>query len=206
MKMQTVFQSVLVIAMVLLATTMFAQGGVGAALGGQTKTNTGVSVPPINAGGNASAGAGASAKAGATTNGGASVGAGTQTNAQANSNAQTKGVAGAAAKVGGTSSSDITTHIQSNPALMTKVQAMLPPRMSMDEAAAGFKSQGQFIAALQASNNLKIPFDQLHARMTGSNSVSLGTAIKQTRPDLDEKAINAEVKTAEKAAANIEKK
>lgn len=206
MKKLTVLQFGFVISMAIaLAATTFAQGVVGGATGAVgAQTKGGASLPPVNAGGGAAAGAGAAAKAGASTNG-ANVNAGAQTNTQTNTTAQT-GVAGAAAKVSGNTSSSVTTHIQSNPALMSKVQAMLPPRMSMDEAAAGFKTQGQFIAALEASNNLKIPFDQLHTRMTGSNSVSLGAAIKQARPEMDEKSISAQVKTAEKAAADIEKK
>src|ERR1051326_2457351 len=73
---------------------------------------------------------------------------------------------------------DFTTKIEANPKLSAKLQAMLPSGESLSQAAAGFKNEGQFIAALHVSHNLNIPFDQLKAKLTGSNSISLGAAIK----------------------------
>src|SRR5688572_570340 len=43
----------------------------------------------------------------------------------------------------------------------------------------GFKSHGQLVAAQNISKNLNIPFDQLRAKMTGGNPMSLGKAIKE---------------------------
>jgi hypothetical protein len=69
----------------------------------------------------------------------------------------------------------------------------------VQQAAAGFKNLGQFVAAVHVSHNLGIPFDELKSRMTGSNSVSLGTAIKSLKPEANYKA---EAKRAQKQAKN----
>jgi len=74
-----------------------------------------------------------------------------------------------------------------------RIQQMLPKNMTLDAASAGFKNQGQFIAAVHVSNNLGIPFDQLKAAMLGTsattltndtstNPMSLGQAIHKLRP------------------------
>jgi hypothetical protein len=57
---------------------------------------------------------------------------------------------------------------------------MLPPNMSIEEASAGFRNQGQFIAALNASKNQQIDFVQLKEAMT-VDGMSLGQAAKQVR-------------------------
>jgi hypothetical protein len=53
--------------------------------------------------------------------------------------------------------------------------------MTMDQAARGFKNQGQFIAALHVSRNLGIPFADLKKDMV-TNDRSLGQAIQHLRP------------------------
>jgi hypothetical protein len=58
---------------------------------------------------------------------------------------------------------------------------MLPKNMTMNEAARGFKNQGQFIAALHVSQNLGIPFRKLRREMV-TNNQSLGQSIKTLRP------------------------
>ena len=63
-----------------------------------------------------------------------------------------------------------------------------------DQAAPGFKNQGQFIAALHVSRNLNIPFAQLKAEMTGKDHDNLGQAIHELKPAVDAKA---EAKKAE---------
>ncbi len=57
---------------------------------------------------------------------------------------------------------------------------MLPPNMSIEEASTGFRNQGQFIAALNASKNRGIDFVQLKEAMT-VDGLSLGQAAKQVR-------------------------
>src|SRR4051794_18123510 len=52
-------------------------------------------------------------------------------------------------------------HVQNDPAFASKLQRLLPPGTDLKTAEAGFKNEGQFIAALHVSKNLGIPFDQL---------------------------------------------
>ena len=55
-----------------------------------------------------------------------------------------------------------------NPNLRARLEAMLPSGMSLEEAAEGFRNQGQFIAALQQSQNHDISFADLKAEMTAA--------------------------------------
>jgi hypothetical protein len=75
----------------------------------------------------------------------------------------------------------------------------------LSQAAAGFKSEGQFIATLHASNNLGVPFDQLKSQMTGTNHMSLGAAIKVSRPDMSEAKSKQAAKRAKKEARETER-
>jgi hypothetical protein len=52
--------------------------------------------------------------------------------------------------------------------------------MTIEEASAGFRNQGQFIAALNVSKNQNIDFVQLKDAMT-VDGLSLGQAAKQVR-------------------------
>jgi hypothetical protein len=79
------------------------------------------------------------------------------------------------------STSPIATKIQSHPNLAAKVTAMLPPGMTMNQAALGFKNQGQFIAALHASQRTGIPFADLKRAMV-THHQSLGQAVHSLRP------------------------
>jgi hypothetical protein len=88
--------------------------------------------------------------------------------------------------------------ITSNPALVTRLTPLLPSGMTLESAAAGFKNQGQFIAALHVSQNLNIPFTQLKSAMTGTSHESLGQAIQTLRPTTTN--VKTTVKTAESAA------
>jgi len=61
---------------------------------------------------------------------------------------------------------------------------MLPKGMTLNSASRGFKNQGQFIAALQASHNHNLPFRDLKAAMLGKNGaapMSLGQAMHSLR-------------------------
>jgi len=88
--------------------------------------------------------------------------------------------------------------ISSKPNLSSKLQSMLPNDMTLNQASMGFKNQGQFIAALHVSQNLKIPFAELKTAMTGidptlppgttqqpTTTMSLGQAIHKLRPTAD---------------------
>lgn len=76
----------------------------------------------------------------------------------------------------------IAARIARNPQLEARLKAMLPSGMTLEQAAEGFRNQGQFVAALEASKNHNIPFDQLKREMTGDNALSLGQAIQKLRP------------------------
>ena len=96
-------------------------------------------------------------------------------------------------------SADFESRLASNSKLSSRLQSLLPPNTNLQTAASEFKNQGQFIAALHVSHNLNIPFDQLKTDMT-ANRDSLGGAIRKLRPDLDSKAVNSNVKLAERQA------
>jgi hypothetical protein len=75
--------------------------------------------------------------------------------------------------------------------LLNKVQSSLPPGTDLNAATAGFKNFGQFVAAVNVSNNLGIPFADLKASMTGLKmdgtstgkpTASLGQSIQQLKP------------------------
>ena len=74
----------------------------------------------------------------------------------------------------------ISTKISKNPSQLTKVKGMLPTGMTIEEASTGFRNQGQFIAALNASRNQGLDFVQLKDAMT-VDGLSLGQAAKQVR-------------------------
>jgi hypothetical protein len=74
----------------------------------------------------------------------------------------------------------ISMKISKNPSQLAKVKTMLPGTMTIEEASAGFRNQGQFIAALNASKNQQIDFVQLKEAMT-VDGLSLGQAAKQVR-------------------------
>ncbi|MGE5246212.1 MAG: hypothetical protein ACM3SQ_18455 [Betaproteobacteria bacterium] len=84
----------------------------------------------------------------------------------------------------GTASSPIATKIESHPQLASRLTAMLPQGMTLQDAAAGFRNQGQFIAALHVSQNLGIPFADLKQEMV-TNHNSLGQSIQKLRPGTD---------------------
>ena len=92
------------------------------------------------------------------------------------------------------------TRVAHNSALASRLQSLLPAGTNLQTAATGFKNLGQFVAAVHVSHNLKIPFDQLKAKMTGSNSESLGHAVQDLEPNLTHKTVKADVKTAERQA------
>ena len=72
-----------------------------------------------------------------------------------------------------------------------------PAGTSVQQACVGFRNLGQFVAAVNVSHNLGIPFVQLKARMTGDNAMSLGQAIHALRPTVD---ADAESRTAQRQA------
>jgi hypothetical protein len=73
-----------------------------------------------------------------------------------------------------------------NPQLRARLESMLPSGMTLEQAADGFRNQGQFIAALQQSQNRDISFGDLKAQMTGDNPLSLGEAMRKLGVATDE--------------------
>ena len=77
--------------------------------------------------------------------------------------------------------------------LLSKVQTSLPGA-DLNAATAGFKNFGQFVAAVNTSQNLGIPFADLKASMTGLTmtgeptgqpTLSLGQSIQRLKPGTD---------------------
>src|SRR5215470_1142738 len=100
--------------------------------------------------------------------------------------------------------------IQNDAALRSRIQSLLPPGTDLKTAESGFKSHGQFIAALHVSKNLNIPFDQLKAKLTAvtitstgqtnSTPLSLGKAIHALRPDMSASQAKEEAQKARRQA------
>jgi hypothetical protein len=75
----------------------------------------------------------------------------------------------------------IAAKIASKPQLNTRLTAMLPKDMTLNQASMGFKNQGQFIAALHVSQNLGCDcFKQIQTDMT-KKGMSLGQAIQDVK-------------------------
>jgi hypothetical protein len=83
-----------------------------------------------------------------------------------------------------TSSTTTPSALPKNPRLVERLRTMLPDGTDMSLAAAGFRNQGQFVAAVQVSHNLGIPFAELKTRMV-TDEMSLGRAIQDLRPTAD---------------------
>src|SRR5688572_25371506 len=80
-----------------------------------------------------------------------------------------------------TTLSPVQLKLQKNTNLASKLQSRLPAGTSLTLAAAGFRNLGQFVAAVNVSNNLGIPFAELKTRMV-DQGMSLGQAIQDARP------------------------
>jgi hypothetical protein len=71
--------------------------------------------------------------------------------------------------------------IQSHTQLASKLQSRLPSGTNVVNAAGGFRNLGQFVAAVNVSHNLGIPFSQLKTDMV-TKHMSLGQSIQALRP------------------------
>lgn len=92
--------------------------------------------------------------------------------------------------------------LQQNTNLASKVQTRLPSGTNLITAAEGFRNLGQFVAAVNVSNNLGIPFSQLKTRMV-DDGMSLGQAIQSVRADVNTTTVTTEVRRAERDAIII---
>jgi len=84
--------------------------------------------------------------------------------------------------------------ITANTTLLGEVTPLLPTGMTLAQAAKGFHSTEQFLAALHAAKDLGVSFTDLKAEMTGSEHDNLAQAIHDLKPAID-------AKTAAKTAA-----
>lgn len=89
--------------------------------------------------------------------------------------------------------------LQRNTNLANKLEGRLPAGTNLMTAAEGFRNLGQFVAAVNVSNNLDIPFATLKSRMV-DDGLSLGQAIQSVRRDVD---VTTEVRRAEADANRI---
>ncbi len=105
-----------------------------------------------------------------------------------------RGRGDATAAGGGKTPGDLLTQ---NTKLSSRLSSLLPAGTDLQNASAGFKNLGQFVAAVHVSKNLGIPFEDLKAKMTGPNSEKLGKAIHQLKPEANAKT---EAKKANKQA------
>jgi hypothetical protein len=74
--------------------------------------------------------------------------------------------------------------LQKNTNLASKLESRLPKGTDLMLASEGFRNLGQFVAAVNVSNNLNIPFAQLKTSMV-DDGLSLGQSIKKLRPLAD---------------------
>jgi hypothetical protein len=74
--------------------------------------------------------------------------------------------------------------LQRNTNLASKLESRLPKGTDLMAAAEGFRNLGQFVAAVNVSNNLDIPFAQLKTSMV-DEKMSLGRAIQAWKPTAD---------------------
>ena len=72
--------------------------------------------------------------------------------------------------------------LQQNTKLADKLQNRLPAGTNLMAAAEGFKNLGQFVAAVNVSNNLGIPFDSLKTSMV-DDGYSLGQSIQRVKAE-----------------------
>lgn len=80
-----------------------------------------------------------------------------------------------------TTLSPVQLKLQKNTNLASKLQSRLPAGTNLTLAASGFRNLGQFVAAVNVSNNLGIPFAELKTRMV-DQGMSLGQAMQDARP------------------------
>ena len=180
MTKQTMFSMTFTLALALTVSPAWAQKGLGVGVGSQAKVGVGsdthVDAPGV--------------KAGASTD----VDGGARTSAHVKQSDDK-----------GHGPSDVVGRIEANPKLSTRVQTLLPSGETLSQAAAGFKTEGQFLAALHVAHNLNIPFDKLKADMTGSSAMSLGAAIKANRPNMTDAEVKEAAKKGEREAKETEK-
>ena len=111
-----------------------------------------------------------------------------------------------------TASEQLAANKEAERKLSLELQAVLPPRTSLKDACAGFRSLNDCVAALHVSHNLSIKFNCLKWDVTGAKpagdvkscaapsrdrAMELAKAIRELKPDAN---FRTEAKNAEKRA------
>ncbi len=111
-----------------------------------------------------------------------------------------------------TASEQLAANKEEEKKLSAQLQAVLPPRTSLKDACAGFKSLSDCVASLHASHNLQIKFNCLKWDVTGAKpagdvkscaapskdkAIDLSKAIRELKPDAHSRT---EARNAEKRA------
>ncbi len=89
--------------------------------------------------------------------------------------------------------------LQKNTNLADKLRTRLPKNTDLMDAAEGFRNLGQFVAAVNVSNNLGLDFTELKTRMV-DDGMSLGQAIQDGKKTVD---VETEVRRAETEADSM---
>jgi hypothetical protein len=96
----------------------------------------------------------------------------------------TKRTSTTAAPTSGTTLTPVQQKLQKNTNLAAKLQSRLPAGTDLTTASAGFKNLGQFVAAVNVSNNLRLDFTTLKTAMV-ADGMSLGQAIQSQKKSAD---------------------
>jgi hypothetical protein len=89
--------------------------------------------------------------------------------------------------------------LQKNTNLADKLLSRLPENTNLMDAAEGFRNLGQFVAAVNVSNNLGLEFTELKTRMV-DDGMSLGQAIQDVKKTAN---VETEVRRAETEADSM---
>ena len=94
--------------------------------------------------------------------------------------------------------------LQHNTNLAGKVQSRLPAGTDLNAASAGFRNLGQFVAAVNVSNELGLGFNDLKTRMV-DRRMSLGQAVHDLRLNTDASVVKRAEKEADDLIRSTEK-
>lgn len=94
--------------------------------------------------------------------------------------------------------------LQHNTNLAGKVQSRLPAGTDLNAAASGFRNLGQFVAAVNVSNEAGIGFNDLKTRMV-DRRMSLGQAVHDLKPNTDASIVKRAEKEADDLIRSTEK-
>jgi hypothetical protein len=93
-------------------------------------------------------------------------------------------------------------HLAEDKNLSSKLASLLPADTNLQDASAGFKNLGQFVAAVHVSKNLGIPFTDLKAKMMDGQSIGMAVKFLSLKSDADTEAKRAQ----KQAESDLEEK